>query len=605
MSEQAQVTVIYPDGSENRIWTLKGKTARETLALAGMEIKGSCGGRGTCGKCKVRISGDISQLSDNERQHLLPEELKRGERMACYCTIQGETTIMLDYVSAQDVTAPIIKPVALMTKPSAYIKEVFIPGKDREKPVPIMERLQAALNPLRLELSRDNLNVLSRLDRNGRPALELYAMVVQNRVKYVGRERRTVYGVALDIGTTSLLAALVNLQDGKVAGVCSRTNMQRVYGENVLSRVSYCLENQDGLSRLQQIIINNINSMIEELTAQIGASDQLIYRLSVVGNPVMLHLFLGLDVSGFATVPYGGLFKSEIVYTAGVLGLNLNSEAEIIILPQAGSFVGADTIACLVSLERAAALRYLMIDIGTNGELVLNDRGKMWAASAAAGPAFEGEGITFGMRASRGAVDKVWMDQGVLRIHIIGQERARGICGSAVIGLTASLVEAGVVEASGTMLNKHDSGLNVITDGGGNKVVLVEADSTDTGVSLIFNQDDIRQVQLAKAAIRTGIDLLLRKAGLNFKDLDRIYLAGAFGHYLDPGSCIKIGMLPPIDINKISNIGNAASEGAIMALVSEESRAYARSISAAIECIELADCKDFQDLFMHNIDFPV
>ena len=602
MSEQARVKVIYPDGKEYKGWALKGKKARETLALAGMAFKGSCGGRGTCGKCKIRISGEINELSDNEREQLLPEEIKRGERIACYCIIQGETSIWLDYVGGQDISIPVIQASVLKGHPTVYTREVFIPGRDREKPVPVLERLQAALDPMPLEITLDNLNNLSRLDRLGRPALELYALIMQNRVKYVGRERRNVYGIALDIGTTSLLAALVDLEQGQVVGVCSRTNMQRVYGENVLARVSYCVENQDGAGRLQQIIINNINSMLEELITRNNISSEFIYRLCVVGNPVMLHLFLGLDVSGFATVPYSGLFKSELVYTAAVLGLNLNPATEVVVLPQIGSFVGADTIGCLVTLKPVSTRRYLMIDIGTNGELVLNNRGKMWAASAAAGPAFEGEGITCGMRAVQGAIDKVWIENGVLQYHVIGQERARGICGSAVIGLVAGLIRAGLIEASGTMRSNSAAGLNTTSEG---ELVLAQADKTDNGIPMVFTQDDIRQVQLAKAAIRSGIDILLKQAGLTYKDLDRIYLAGAFGNYLEPDNCIKIGMLPPIDINKISNIGNAAAEGAIMVLLSEESRAHARELSAAIECVELADYKNFQDIFMQNINFPV
>jgi uncharacterized 2Fe-2S/4Fe-4S cluster protein (DUF4445 family) len=601
MPDQVAVTVIYPDGSENKIWTLKGKTARETLALAGMENKGSCGGRGICGKCKVRISGNVSELSDNERQHLLPEEIKRGDRIACYCIIKGDATVWLDYVNSKEA-APLFKSTAFKGPLSTYSKAVFVPGRDREKPVPLLERLQAALAPVPVELSRDNLNSLNRLDRSNRPALELHALVINNRVRYVGRERCAAYGVALDIGTTSLLAALVDLQSGEVLGVCSRTNMQRVYGENVLSRVSYCLENDTGLSMLQQIILNNVNSMLEELIAQNHIAEESIFRISVVGNPVMLHLFLGLDVAGFATAPYSGLFKSELVYPAGVLGLGINPEAEIIILPQAGSFVGADTIACLVALRSVELKRYLMIDIGTNGELVLNNRGKMWTASAAAGPAFEGEGITCGMRAVQGAIDKIWIKDGQWHYHVIGQEKARGICGSAVVGLAAGLVEAGLVDSSGAICNNSNFDDSTSPS---HEIILAPGDNTENGMPMVFTQEDIRQVQLAKAAIRTGIDILLKKAGLNCKDLDNIYLAGAFGNYLDADHCIKIGMLPPIDPNKVSNIGNAAAQGAVMALVSNDNRLYAGKLSSAIQCVELADYKDFQDLFIKNINFPV
>lgn len=605
MSGQAQVTVVYPGGQEVKIWTLKGKTARETLTLAGMEVNGSCGGRGTCGKCKVRIEGQINKLTDFEREHLLPEELKRGERIACYCTIQGDTTIWLDYITRKDAIGPALKSAVSAAEPTTYCKAIFIPGRDKENPVPILERLRTALAPLTLELSRENLNHLARLDRTGRPALELCALVVENRVKYVGRERQQVYGLALDIGTTSLLAALVNLEDGQIAGVCSQANMQRVYGENVLSRVSYCLENQDGLSRLQQVIVNNINSMIADLTRSSGTLSRNIYRISVVGNPVMLHIFLGLDISGFAMVPYGGIFTSELVYQAGELGLEVNPQAEAVILPQAGSFVGADTIAGLLAIPAPASKRYFMIDVGTNGELVLNDRGKMWAASAAAGPAFEGEGITCGMRASQGAIDKVWLEKGVLHYHVIGDERPQGICGSAVIGLMAALMEAGCLDPNGTLHPNPGTAIIINTSDAGPEVVLAEKEKTYNGLPLVFNQEDIRQVQLAKAAIRTGIDILLHTAGLNWKDLDYIYLAGAFGNYLDPASCIDIGMLPPLDKNKITNIGNAAAQGAVLALTSDTKRAQACALSNNIKCIELANVKNFQDSFMKNINLPI
>lgn len=418
MPEQVRVRIVSSDGTEQAVWTLIGKSIWEVLELSGMNFDGDCGGRGTCGKCKVRIKGQISELGDQEREHLLPEELKRGERLACYCTVNGSAEVYLDY-NWSDVYSKGVKNSGFINKnykPEVMIREIFIAGKEKDYPIPIMDRLKKALSGYKIELTTENLNELSRVDRMGRPTLELYALVFSDEVvKYIGKNREPVYGLALDIGTTSLFTALIDMETGQVVNVSSQNNMQRVYGNDIISRVSYCMENGDGLEKLQRIVINNINSMIEEMLKEMAATGGNIYKLTVVGNPVMLHFFMGLEVGGFTAAPYTGLFSSGITYSPARLGLNVNPDAEMAVLPQIGGFVGADTISCLLSISPSANNRYLLVDIGTNGEIVVCNRGRMWAASAAAGPAFEGGEISSGMKAGNGAIDKVWLDDGNLK----------------------------------------------------------------------------------------------------------------------------------------------------------------------------------------------
>ncbi len=348
---------------------------------------------------------------------------------------------------------------------------------------------------------------------------------------------------------------------------------------------------------MQQVLINNLNSMIEEMLLHIGASKDSIFRYTVAGNPVMLHLFTDINVTGFAAAPYSGVFRDNLVFPASAVGLR-GGEAEVLILPQVGGFVGADTVAGLLSLEVKKPASYLFIDIGTNGEIVLCYRDKMWAASAAAGPALEGGNITCGMRAGDGAIDRFWLrEDGELAFNVLGNTAARGICGSGVIDLTACLLKAGYIDLRGTINPNASESLTIKINDNGLYIILSEELNP-----VVFTQDDIRQVQLAKSALRTAIDILLREAGISCRELDSIILAGTFGSYLDPEHCMQIGLLPEMDKKKIINAGNTAARGAIAALLSEKKRREATAIRDKIQYVELATYPGFQELFLKNLD---
>jgi len=607
MSGKVKIKLVTHDGKEHFCWTLKGKNLWESIIVNGWALEGTCGGRGTCGKCRVRIEGDVTPVTENERALLLPEEIKEGERLACFCFVNGPLTVYLNrgYTDLAAKTRLYRENISVKEDTPVHNYKFFIPGIYKENPVTLYRRLTESLSSYRLELSIDNLNEIAKLDRVGRPSLELYALIFENKtVRRIGRREEKAYGIALDLGTTSLFAALVDMQEGQVVSLASRGNMQRVYGADIMSRVSYCLENKEGLTKLNRILINNINGMIEEMLQELRASYHNIYCFSVVGNPVMLHFFMGLNINGFASFPYAGIFSDELNYRAADLGLNSNSSAWVTVLPQVGGFVGADTIACLLALPAEALGCYLLLDIGTNGEVVLYNRGEMWAASAAAGPAFEGGGISSGMMAEIGAVDKVYLDSGGrMQFNVLGNKPAKGICGSGIVDLVACLLQAGYIDKNGIFTAKACNRLESRRGKWGTEIILFAAGESAKGRPVVFNQEDVRQVQLAKAAIRTAIDILLGKAELSYADIDRIYLAGAFGNYLDPDNSIKIGMIPPIDSKKIINIGNAAAEGAVAALLSEESRSKASMLKEKIRYTELANHPDFQDMYLNNLNF--
>lgn len=606
MPDQVKATIVEPDGNEHNLWTLKGQTVWEALEMMGWDTVGSCGGLGTCGKCKFRISGKISALTPGERERLIPEEIRNGQRLACLAQIEGDFTLFIDIWAKEGP----VKTGLLRYRPGTVHdsrisnRDFYIAGPQKDAPAPIYDRIKNALGDVRLELSMANLNQLAGLDRPGRPAMELHAVIFdEQRVQYVGREREILYGLALDIGSTSLFAALIDLETGRVAAMASHSNMQRIYGEDIISRVNYAQEHKTGAMTLQRIVINNINSMIEDMLEETEVDPTNIFKLTAVGNPVMLHLLLGLTTTNLGRVPYIGLFSAALATSAADLGLKVNPLSQLNILPQLGGFVGADTTACLLALAPVASQTYLLLDIGTNGEIVINHRGSMWTTSAAAGPAMEGGAVSCGMRAGMGAIDRVWVEDGNLSFRVIGGGTPRGICGSGLIDLIAVLLQNSYLNGNGNITELAYLHLHTRNGERGAEIVLFEEAGNQSGLPLVFDQEDVRQLQLARSAIRTAIDILLNKAGIDAGQLDNIYLAGAFGSYLDPVSILNIGLIPSVDKDKIRNIGNAAAEGAIMALLDQDQFQVAELIKAKVQYVELAEQEEFQTLFLKNINF--
>ncbi len=607
MKEQVKIRVVTAEEKEQVIWTFSGKRLWDSLADSGLDIGGICAGNGVCGKCKVRVEGAVNAITDREREHLLPEEIREGLRLACYCNVHAPLKVYIDYagkdLNSKDINLDFNHSSEEI--PLIECKQIYIPGIDQENPVSIHHRLRKALSTHSLELSIDNLSFLSSLDRVGRPALELNALVFpDNRIKYIGPKQSKAFGIALDIGTTAVFAALLDLQKKEVAAMVSRSNLQKTYGADIISRLSYSQENDDGMKTLHQVLINSINTCIEEMIEEIGIKGQDIYVFSVAGNPVMLHFFLGLSPAGFAAAPYVGVFNDELSCPARQLGLNSAREAECFILPQIGGFVGADTTAALLTIPASEEHTYLLVDIGTNGEVVLSKKGQMWGASAAAGPAFEGGGISCGMRAGKGAIDRVYLgEDGRLEFNVLGSSLPRGLCGSAVIDLTACFLEKGIIDSNGIVSN-HDSNQFVVERGRrGDEIILLSGEETGNGLQIYIDQEDIRQIQLAKAAIRSAIDILLDEAGISYQEIDYIYLAGSFGNYVNPSSALRIGMLPPVPTTAIKNAGNAAGQGVVQVLLSYLDWERAKLIRDKVKHVEIAERTGFQELFLSRLNF--
>jgi len=421
------------------------------------------------------------------------------------------------------------------------------------------------------------------------------------------------YGIAFDIGTTTVAGYLVDLNTGEELSAVAKANPQIIYGDDVISRIGFAQKQKENLEILQREIVNTLNEIIREAARRAGVNINNIYKITVAGNTCMHHLLLGLDPSYIAPSPYIPVIKENLNLKAkDIPKLILEPTANIYILPNISAFVGADIVAgilaiCMWENEKIS----LFIDLGTNGEIVLGSKKKMWTCSTAAGPAFEGARISSGMRAEEGAIDKVKMDNKFITYRVIKDGKVRGICGSGLIDLIAELVKLGLINKSGKLIDREECNPNlseeikkrIINGQKGNKFLLVKAKETENRKSIYLTQRDIREVQLAKAAIFAGIKILLKEVNIPQEDIQKILLAGAFGNFIDKKSAIRIGLIPYLPLEKIESVGNAAGRGAEITLLSEKTREICEKISKDIKYIELSSRADFQEEFVEAMFF--
>ncbi len=420
-------------------------------------------------------------------------------------------------------------------------------------------------------------------------------------------KKEKALGVAFDIGTTSLVCYLLDLSTGKEIAHASMLNPQSQFGADVISRCEYAIEN--GVDKLSSVIRQALNELIAEACTEANVDSQRIYLASVVGNTCMHHLYLGIDPKPLTLVPYEAVVKDEMVVSPEEVGMDINPEGKVQILPNIAGFVGADTIGCLLATEfDELEDMSLMIDIGTNGEMVMGNKEHMIACSTAAGPAFEGAKIECGMRGKYGAIDHVKLENNLVVPHVIGNEKVEGICGSGLMDAVAVLLRAGIIDESGKLFNPEKDDIKTASEGV--KENEKRIGKTNEGLlkftlkeSVYISQKDIREVQLAKGAIAAGIELMAEKLGIKVTDIKKVMIAGAFGNYMDPQSACEIGLIPKELEEKIEMIGNAAGEGSKIATLNKEEFLRAQAIKKNIEFLELASSPNFQDVFVDNLLF--
>jgi uncharacterized 2Fe-2S/4Fe-4S cluster protein (DUF4445 family) len=422
---------------------------------------------------------------------------------------------------------------------------------------------------------------------------------------------RHAYGMAFDIGTTTIVGYLLDLISGNQVSLSAMMNPQAKFGGDVVSRILHATTTPDGLKGLQDALIVALNEIIEEVSKKTGVSTEQIYEICAVGNTTMHHLLLGLRPSNLTHFPYRPVIREAFAFPAKEIGISIHPEGQFYLLPLIAGFMGSDTVGVVLStgLHKSKSIN-LAIDIGTNGEIVLGNRDRVVAASCAAGPAFEGGQIQYGMSGTSGAIDAVAINnRGQVRIRTIDGFAPLGICGSGLVDAVSEMRRKKIIDQDGRLLNKGEIGngdlaSRMMKADGQAMFLLCEGRGHSHPKRILITQKDIRQLQLAKSAIWAGIQILARTIGIQLKEINEVFLAGAFGNYVKPKSAIHIGLLPCFEKTKITPVGNAAGTGAKMALLSLKERDEANRIAQKIEYIELANHPDFQNEFIKGMAFP-
>jgi uncharacterized 2Fe-2S/4Fe-4S cluster protein (DUF4445 family) len=421
-----------------------------------------------------------------------------------------------------------------------------------------------------------------------------------------------MYGVALDIGTTTMVGALVDLKTGEQLGVASLTNPQRSFGADIISRISFGSQGRKQLQELQSLLVEAVNQILQELIARVGIKQQEIYEAVVVGNTAIHHLFLGLDPTYLGQGPYVPVVTRPLRVKARKLKVNILDSGYLYLLPNIAGFVGGDAVGVILStrLHQSSEIQ-LAVDIGTNGEIVLGSAQRLLACSTAAGPAFEGARIKHGMRAAYGAIERVTFNEEV-KISVIGSVQPAGISGSGLIDAVAEMLRVGIIDASGRMLEPTELPADlpaalrarVVEVNSHREFVLVPKEAAARGIAISITQEDIRELQLAKGAIAAGIEILIKEMGVNQEQITQVFLAGAFGSCINPVSAKAIGLIPNLPLGRAEPVGNAAGAGAQLALLSSSARKQAAKIAKDVEYIELSARSDFQEAFLAAMYFP-
>jgi len=577
----------------------RGISVLTAAQQAGVGLASICGGQGTCGRCKVRVlEGQLSPLSETEGERLNPGEIANGYRLACQAEIlsdlklhippQSLTAAQRIQVEGQELTVPVV-PVVV--------------GCDVRLPPPTLEDIRSDVDRVRDHLVATlglsdlivDFAVLRQLSTrlrewgwSGTVGLRGQEVVSFNPL---GHEP---LGLAVDLGTTKLAGYLLDLETGRTLAMAGAMNPQIAYGEDVMARIAYAMEGEEQAVTLREGAVGAVNDLARNLCTQSDHLPEEIVEAVVVGNTAMHHLFLGLPVRQLGLAPYLPAVSEALDLKAREVELEIAPGGYVHLLPIIAGFVGADHVAMILSTEICEAEGAVLgLDIGTNTEVVLRANGRLVACSTASGPAFEGAHIKDGMRAAEGAIERLRIVASGVEYQTIGDAPPVGLCGSGVLDAVAQLRQLGVVDERGNM-GDHP---RVRRTEHGPEFVLVAAEEGGNGRDVVLTRGDIGEIQLAKGAIRAGINILLDEAGLSERDIDGVIIAGAFGTYIDVSSAIAIGMFPPLPLERFNQVGNAAGMGAKLALVSKEQRAKAAEIARQVEYIELTNDSRFVDEF--------
>ena len=580
-----------PDGADVRVPS--GTAIFDAASWNGVAIDSTCGGHGTCKKCKVRIDeGDVA-VSPVDPRAFSPDELREGWRLACRAPAHGDLVVHVPPLQTRPKAALVGVGRHVILRPAVQKRHLVLDEPSLEDQRSDVQRVLEGLEDLE---PRIELPVVRELGKVLRAAhFDVTAVVCDDVLIGIepGDTTTRRYAIAFDLGTTTVVATLLDLETGTPAAVRSMLNRQQPYGADVISRVSATMLDDAALGALEARAHETLAQLAREVCEEAEVPPTDVYEIVVVGNVTMTQLALGIDPEPLSMAPFIVAAHDLPPALAADFGVTVHPRAPAVVFPSLGAYVGGDIVAGMLAsgLTRDRRLR-LFIDVGTNSEIALGSSERVLATAAPAGPAFEAAQIRCGMRAAEGAIEGVRIRDGELELQVIGDVEPVGLCGSGLVDCVAELVHAGLLDHSGRFTD--DPRMTKI----GEERVFMLAEN------VYLSQRDVRELQFAKASIATGWNILLREMGVTADDISQVLLAGSFGAYLSPASAVKIGLVPPLALPRIISAGNVASEGAKMAALSIRERSEARSIVHEVEYVELSGREDFNDAFIDQLAFP-
>lgn len=626
-------TIIFqPSGRRGHV--SEGTTILDAARRLGVGIEAVCGEKLVCGKCRVKVMegsfpkegitssmDHLSGLDEKEVKVLKRKDSEEHIRLACSTKVQGDVLVFVPEASrtGEQIVSKAAGKINVKIKPAVKKYYVELPLPSLDDPLGDFERLENALTTgyglKKLSIDYTALQKLPDMIRKGDWKVTVTVWNKSEIIRVEPGKVETNIGLAVDIGTTTVAGYLTDLNTGDVIVTESMMNPQVRYGEDVMSRITYCMMNEEtGLKELKQTILEGLNTIAKRAAHKAGHLPEDISEMTLVGNTAMHHILIGINPEYMGVAPFTPALHRSVDVKADRFGIHILPAGNVHVLPIEAGFVGADNVGCLIADEpHKRKVMTLLIDIGTNGELVLGNKEKLISCSCATGPALEGAQIEFGMRAAPGAIERVRIDPKTLEAYykVIGTDywsdgnsnvQAKGICGSAIIDVIAEMFKAGIIKKNGQIdmdlkslrLRKGHKGLP--------EYVVAWKHETSIDQDIVVTQKDVRAIQLAKGALYSGCLIMMRKLGID--KFDRLAVAGAFGSHIDKLEAMVIGMYPDCNLAKVKYIGNAAGDGARIALLNVDKRREANGISRRVEYVELALEEDFNDRFGEAMQFP-
>ncbi len=615
---QLAFTVEQTDGAESTqrgVRVPPGVTVFDAASWNGIAIDSTCGGHGTCHKCRVRIEGDALPITRHDVKTFTTEQIGAGWRLACLVNATRDLRVDVPPLTTRPKAATVGVGRQVILRPALQKRYVELDEPSLADQATDLARLTAAITDL--EFTAD-LHALRRLPSVLREAdFKVTAVIVDEDLVEIepGDTTGTRYAIAFDLGTTTVVATLLDVGTGTPVAVASMLNKQQPYGGDVITRISATMMDPEALGRLQTAAGETLQQLAAQVCREGGVDPRTVYEVAVAGNATMTAIALGIDPEPLGVAPFIMSSAQPPTVLAVDLGLDLHPRARAVMFPALGAYVGGDIVAGMLAtgMDRDQRTR-LFIDVGTNCEIVLSDGDTILSTAAPAGPAFEGGAIRCGMRAADGAIEVIKLHpegDDPVELGVIGDVEPRGLCGSGLVDAVAELVKVGLLDASGRFVPEDAAATSVpgladrLTKIGEERVFVLHRPEPDAPPEecVYLSQRDVRELQFAKAAISTGWSLLLAELGLEHRDVQQVLLAGSFGSYLSPASAVRIGLVPQLPVMRIVAAGNVAGEGAKMALLSRREREGAGVLLEEVRYVELSDRPDFNDAFVEQLGF--